>query len=109
MIKVASKNTDNTSIPPPPAETKKSLSKPKWERKQMYEYFKLPSLTIEDLDISTKGKRPWEKNETLLITVQRTNYTKVKIDYTQQINKYRLCGTIYQPLRSGRIWHKVNF
>ena len=21
----------------------------------------------------------------------------------------RLCGTIYQPLRSGRVWHKVNF
>ena len=20
-----------------------------------------------------------------------------------------ICGTIYQPLRSGRIWHKVNF
>ena len=26
-----------------------------------------------------------------------------------QYYKVRIKGTIYQPLRSGRIWHKVNF
>ena len=27
----------------------------------------------------------------------------------RQGNNTLLTGTIYQPLRSGRIWHKVNF
>ena len=33
-------------------------------------------------------------------------YGSAKIDYT---HFQTVQGTIYQPLRSGRIWHKVDF
>ena len=38
-------------------------------------------------------------------------FDDVKLKFLASFSQmfYKLVGTIYQPLRSGRIWHKVNF
>ena len=35
--------------------------------------------------------------------------SNIEIIYSEAIECWKVTGTIYQPLRSGRIWHKVNF
>ena len=45
-------------------------------------------------------------------TVEYTNYISAeeRLPPTNALNDTKESdGTIYQPLRSGRIWHKVNF
>ena len=93
-----------------------TTSKQKWEEKQLYGCFK--PLTS---DISHEKAWTWlrkgnlkKETESLLIVTQnkamKTHHVKARIVKTQQNSRCRLCSDpIYQPLRSGRIWHKVNF
>ena len=48
-------------------------------------------------------------NRTTKFSCIRPTNTSDETDFTAFFNELFSFGTIYQPLRSGRIWHKVNF